>query len=74
MNKDISKKLMLTAGVKTADWKTYNLNSLELHNELCEMIVQETIKKMIRGIMPYVRKSNGIIPPTCPSHSATSTP
>ena len=33
-NKDISKKLMLTAGVKTADWKTYNLNSLELHNEL----------------------------------------
>jgi D-ala D-ala ligase N-terminal domain protein len=34
MNKDISKKLMLTAGVKTADWKTYNLNSLELHNEL----------------------------------------
>lgn len=32
MNKDISKKLMLTAGVKTADWKTYNLNSLELHN------------------------------------------
>lgn len=35
---------MLTAGVKTADWKTYNLSSLELHNELCEMIVQETIK------------------------------
>lgn len=37
-------KIIVLAGVKTADWKTYNLNSSELHNELCEMIVQETIK------------------------------
>ena len=34
MNKDISKKLMLTAGVKTANWQTYDLNSLALQNDL----------------------------------------
>ncbi len=34
MNKDVSKKLMAAAGVKTAEWKTYHLGSDELKNGL----------------------------------------
>lgn len=79
MNKDISKKLMLTAGVKTADWKTYNLNSLELHNELCEMIVQETIKKNDTRNNAVCSKKQRHYPPYLPFplrhiHTITTTP
>lgn len=34
MNKDISKQLMVTENVRTAEWKTYHMDSTTLQNEI----------------------------------------